>query len=175
MAHIQLSDSHKPILNAAIALGNWLLTFDGLSQQNKAAIQGVQSALRTLPTLKEDILAMYGFSIERGDSEQGLVRGWDISLEYFTADPEQQGGLEIFSSYIPIPETSDKQLLVQKKRNEVYFHWSIGDVCSYVPEKQAEQWINDVTDPLQYAESGDRLRIEVVYQQHYVELEFPLC
>ncbi|MEX0615446.1 MAG: hypothetical protein WD177_06005 [Methylophaga sp.] len=174
MAHIQLSEAHQPILKAAIALGNWLLTLDGLSQQDKAAIENVQSALLTLPELKEDTLAMYGFSIERGDSVQGLVRGWDISLEYFTADPEQQGGLEIFSSYIPIPETTDTQLLAQKKRNEVYFHWSIGDVCSYVPEKQAAQWINDVTDPLQYAQPGDRLRIEVVYQQHYVELEFPL-
>jgi len=174
MAHIQLSEAHQPILKAAIALGNWLLTLDGLSQQDKTAIENVQSALLTLPVLKEDTLAMYGFSIERGDSEQGLVRGWDISLEYFAGDPEQQGGLEIFSSYIPIPETTNKQLVAQKKRNEVYFHWSMGDVCSFVPEKQATQWINDVTDPLQYAQPGDLLRIEVVYQQHYVELEFPL-
>ena len=174
MAHIQLSDSHKPILNTAIALGSWLLTLDGLSQQDEAAIQSVQSALLTLPTLKEETLAMYGFSIERGDSNQGLVRGWDISLEYFADDPEQQGGLEIFSSYIPIPETTDKQLLAQKKRNEMYFHWSVDDVCSYVPEKQATQWINEVTDPLQYAQPGDRLRIEVVYQQHYAEHAFPI-
>ena len=98
MAHIQLSASHQPILNAAIALGSWLLTLDGLSAPDKAAIENVQSALIALPTLKEDTLAMYGFSIERGDANQGLVRGWDISLEYFAADPEQQSGLEIFSS-----------------------------------------------------------------------------
>lgn len=174
MAHIQLSASHQPVLNAAIALGNWLLTLEGLSAPDKAAIENVQSALLALPTLKEDTLAMYGFSIERGDANQGLVRGWDISLEYFAADPEQQSGLEIFSSYIPIPETTDEKLIALKKRNEVYFHWSVGDVCSYVPEKQAAHWINEVTDPLQYAQPGDRLRIEVVYQQRYAEVAFPL-
>lgn len=63
MTHIQPSDSHQPILNTATALGSWLLTLNGLSQQDRAVIQSVQSALLTLPTLKEDTLAMYGFSI----------------------------------------------------------------------------------------------------------------
>ncbi|MCX4189000.1 hypothetical protein [Methylophaga sp. OBS3] len=174
MPHIKLTQDHQPLLQTAIALGDWLLALDGLSEQDQQAIKNVQAALQVLPVLSSDTLAMYGFSIERGDSDAGLVRGWDISLEFFADDPEQQGGLEIFSSYIPIPETTDKQLLAEKKRKEVYFHWAVGDVCNYVPEKQAAQWISEVTDPLKYAQPGDRLRVEIVYGQHYAEMAFPL-
>ena len=39
MAHIQLSEAHQPILDTAIALGNWLLTLNSLSAQDKAAIE----------------------------------------------------------------------------------------------------------------------------------------
>lgn len=174
MAHIQLNEAHQPLMQAAIALGSWLLTLEGLSAADKSAIQNVQSALSNLPEIADETLAMYGFSIEHGNEHQGLVRGWDISLEYFAADPEQQGGLEIFSSYIPLPETMDKQILAAKKQHELYFHWPIGEVCSFISSSQATSWINAVSDPLQFAQSGDRLRIEVVYQQQYVELEFPL-
>jgi len=174
MAHIQLNQIHQPLVQAAIALGSWLLALEGLSEQDKTTIQNVQSALLNLPALEDETLAMYGFSIEQGDVHQGLVRGWDISLEYFAADPDQQGGLEIFSSYIPVPETMDQHTLAEKKQHEVYFHWPIGDVCSFISASQASRWINEVSDPLQFAQPGDRLRIEVVYQQHYVELEFPL-
>lgn len=174
MTHIQLNDTHQPILQAAIHLGEWLLMLDGLTEQEKSAIKNVQSALLKLPIIEDNTLAMYGFSIEQGDLQQGLVRGWDISLEYFPAETERQGGLEIFSSYLPLPETANKQLLAEKKQHEVYFHWPIGDVCSFISTAQATQWIDAVSDPLQYAQSSDRLRIEVVYQQQYVELAFPL-
>lgn len=174
MTHIQLNDIHQPLLQAAIHLGEWLLMLEGLAEQDKSAIKNVQSALLKLPAIEDDTLAMYGFSIEQGDLQQGLVRGWDISLEYFPAETERQGGLEIFSSYLPLPETTNKQLLAEKKQHEVYFHWPIGDICSFISTAQATQWINAISDPLQYAQSGDRLRIEVVYQQQYVELAFPL-
>lgn len=174
MSHILLDKAHPPIIQAAIQLGDWLLSLENLTEQDKTAIKAVQQALQRLPEVEEDILAMYGFSFERGDAENGLVRGWDISLEYNAGDPEQQGGLEIFSSYIPLPDTNDPDVLAEKQQREVYFHWPIGDICSFIKAEQAQQWIEDVSQPLQFIEAGDRLRIEIVYQQFYAEHEYPL-
>lgn len=174
MPHILLDKTHPPIIQAAINLGDWLLTLEDLSVQDKTAIKAVQQALKKLPEIDEDILAMYGFSFERGGADNGLVRGWDISLEYNANDPEQQGGLEIFSSYIPLPDTNDPAVLADKKQHEVYFHWPIGDICSFIKAEQAQQWIDDISQPLQFIEAGDRLRIEIVHQQFYAEHEYPL-
>lgn len=174
MPHILLDKTHPTIIQAAIHLGDWMITLENLTEEDKTAIKGVQEALKKLPAIDDDILAMYGFSIERGDVDNGLVRGWDISLEYSANEPEQQGGLEIFSSYIPLPETTDPAVLVEKKQREVYFQWPIGDICSFIKAEQAQQWIDDVSQPLQFIEAGDRLRIEIVYQQFYTEHEYPL-
>lgn len=174
MPHILLDKTHPLIIQAAINLGDWLLTLEDLSVQDKTAIKAVQDALKKLPEIEEDILAMYGFSFERGDADNGLVRGWDISLEYNANDPDQQGGLEIFSSYIPLPDTNDPEVLADKKQHEVYFHWPIGDICSFIKAEQAQQWIDDISQPLQFIEAGDRLRIEIVHQQFYAEYEYPL-
>jgi len=174
MPHILLDKTHPPIIQAAINLGDWLLTLENLSDEDKSAIKAVQVALKKLPEIDEDILAMYGFSIERGDADNGLVRGWDVSLEYAANDAEQQVGLEVFSSYIPLPDTTDAAVLAEKKQREVYFHWPVGDICSFIKAEQAQQWIADVSQPLQFIEAGDRLRIEIVYQQFYVEHEYPL-
>lgn len=174
MPHILLDKTHPSIIQAAINLGDWLITLENLKDEDKSAIRSVQDALKKLPEIDDDILAMYGFSIERGDADRGLVRGWDVSLEYAAHDVEQQTGLELFSSYIPLPETNDAAVLAEKKKSEVYFHWPIGDICSFIKAEQAQQWIDDVSQPLQFVEAGDRLRIEIVYQQFYVEHEYPL-
>lgn len=173
MANIHLTSSHKHLIKAAIKLGDWLLTLDKLTAEDKAAIASIQKALKKLPKVNDGTLAMYGFSIEKGDETNGLVRGWDLSLEYFSQDIEQQGGLELFSSFIPLPETTDSAVLTQKKLNEVYFHWPIGDVCAFIKPEQAQQWIDEISQPLAYWGEGDTLRIEIVYQDYYSEIENP--
>lgn len=174
MANILLDKSHKKLIQSAIELGNWLLGLASLSADDKKAVQSIQQVLNKLPKINDGTLAMYGFSVERGDDEQGLIRGWDISVEYFAHDPEQQGGLEIFSSYLPIPEsTTDKDVLAIKKQHEVYFHWPIGDICNLVKQEQAQQWITAVSQPQALLSEGDRLRVEIVYQDFYSEIELP--
>jgi|SRR5690554_1673843 len=173
MTHILLDKNHQPLIAAAIQLGDWLLTLGNLTDADKDAIKAVQTALKKLPEIHDRTMAMYGFSIERGDQNSGLVRGWDLSLEYFANDAERQGGLEVFSSYIPIPETTDTAVLAEKKNREIYFHWPLGDICSFIKAEQAQQWIDEVSRPLQYIEAGDRLRIEIVHQQYYAEIEYP--
>ena len=172
MAKILLDNAHKPIIKAAIKLGDWLLSLKNLTEQDKNAVMSVQRALNKLPKINDGMLAMYGFSIERGDETAGLVRGWDISLEYFANDAEQQGGLEIFSSYIPIPESNDPAVVAQKQHNEVYFHWSVADVCNFIAPERAARWIKEVSQPKQFLEEGDRLRVEIVYQDFYSEIEY---
>lgn len=108
MANILLDKSHKKLIQSAIEFGNWLSAQTSLSEDDKKAVQSIQQVLNKLPKINDGTLAMYGFSVERGDDEKGLIRGWDISIEYFAHDPEQQGGLEIFSSYLPIPNPQTK-------------------------------------------------------------------
>lgn len=174
MANINLTQTHKPLVNAAIKLGDWLLSFDTLTAEDKAAIASIQKALKKLPKVNDGTLAMYGFSIEKGDETDGLVRGWDLSLEYFSHDPERQGGLELFSSFIPLPETTDPAVLTQKNLNEAYFHWPIGDVCAFIKPEQAQRWIEETSQPLAFWGEGDTLRIEIVYQDYYSDIENPL-
>jgi hypothetical protein len=172
MANIHLTPSHKPLIKSALQLGDWLLKLDKLSEQDKQAITAVQAALSKLPKVKDGTLAMYGFSVEKGDDKNGLVRGWDISLEYFANDTERQGGLELFSSFIPIPESTDKAVLVQKTLNENYFHWPIGDVCAFIKPEDQKQWIGDVNQPLQYLDNQAQLRVEIVFGDYYAEHTF---
>lgn len=171
MANIQLDKSHKSLLKAAVQFGDWLLSLEQLSDDDRKAVRAVQKALSKLPKINDGTLAMYGFSIEQGDETQGLVRGWDVSLEYFASDPEQQGGLELFSSYIPIPETTDADVLAEKKQNEVYFHWPLGDVCNLIKPEQARKWIDEIGQPLQLFDERSRLRIEIVFGDYYSEVE----
>lgn len=171
MANIRLDKSHKPLIKAAISLGDWLLSVASLSEADKEAIKAIQRALDKLPKLNDGTLAMYGFSLEQGDEAEGLVRGWDVSLEYFANDAERQGGLELFSSYIPIPESTDPDVLAVKKQNEVYFHWPIGDICNLVKPEQAKQWIGAVTKPELLRQDGMRLRVEIVFGAYYSEIE----
>lgn len=172
MAKIQLDKAHKPLIKAAVKLGDWLLALDKLTEQDKQAVMSMQQALIKLPKINDGTLAMYGFSIERGNGADGLVRGWDISLEYFADDAEQQGGLELFSSYIPMPESTDPEVLAQKQQNEAYFHWAIGEVCNFIAPAQAERWIKEVSEPKQFMQPDDRLRIELVYRDYYAEIEY---
>lgn len=171
MAIINIDNAHKPLIQQAIKLGDWLLSLDGLSKADQQAINSIQQALKSLPKIKDGTLAMYGFSLEQGDEMQGLVRGWDVSLEYFANDPEQQGGLELFSSYIPIPETTDQAILAEKKQSEVYFYWPVGGVCNFIQPEQAKRWINEVAQPLNNLQAAERVRVEIVYQDYYSEIE----
>lgn len=171
MANIQIDKTHKPLIKAAQSLGDWLLKQNALSDGDREAVKSIQKALDKLPKLNDGTLAMYGFSLEQGDETEGLVRGWDVSLEYFANEAERQGGLELFSSYIPIPETTDPDVLAVKKQNEVYFHWPVGDICNLVKPEQAKQWIDAVADPDSLRQAGQRLRIEIVFGDYYGEVE----
>jgi hypothetical protein len=171
MANINLTNDHKPLVKAAVSLGDWLCSLPEVKQSDIELIKTIQTSLSRLPKISDGTLAMFGFSIERGNEQAGLVRGWDVSIEYFANDPQQQGGLEIFSSYIPLPETTDKSVLANKKQAEVYFHWPVGDTCSLITADQKQQWIEEVTKPEQFLQAGDRLRVELVFGQQYAEIE----
>jgi len=171
MANINLTNDHKSLVKAAVFLGDWLCSLPEVNQSDIELIKTIQTSLLRLPKISDGTLAMFGFSIERGNEQAGLVRGWDVSIEYFANDPEQQGGLEIFSSYIPLPETTDKTVLANKKQAEVYFHWPVGDTCSLITADQQNQWIEEVTKPEQFLQAGDRLRVELVFGQQYAEIE----
>ena len=172
MTHIHLDPSQQGLLDAAIALGDWMQTLPKLTESDMAALRAVQQKLRRLPELSDGTLAMYGFSIESGDEHSGLVRGWDVSLEYMANDPEQQAGLELFSSWLPIPESAEAAILAEKRAKELYFHWPVGDVCCRTDAAKSNAWIEQLQDPHALLSSGDRLRIEIVFQAYYSAIDF---
>lgn len=172
MTHILLEPAQQGLLDAAIALGDWMQDLPKLTESDIAAIRAVQQKLRGLPELSDGTLAMYGFSIESGDEQSGLVRGWDVSLEYMANDPEQQGGLELFSSWLPIPESSESAVLAEKKAKELYLHWPVGDICCRTDAVKSEAWIEQLHQPEALLNSGDRLRIEIVFQDYYSAVDF---
>ena len=171
MANIIISKQDETLINAAINLGDWLLSLPEVSELNGNKIKAIQQALKKLPKINDATFSMYGFSIERGDEREGLVRGWDVSLEYFSDDHDRQGGLELFSSYISVPESTDKAVLENKANSEVYFHWPVDNVGSQMSQERQQLWINDISKPMRYWQAGDRLRLEIVHQDHYAEID----
>lgn len=171
MANILTTKQDKSLINAAIKLGDWLVNLPEVTQDDIDCIKAVQRALQKLPKMNDGTFAMYGFSIERGDEAQGLVRGWDVSLEYFANDHDRQGGLELFSTYLSIPESTEETVLAAKEKNEAYFHWPVGSEGSINSQQQRTLWIASVENPLQHWQAGDRLRLEIVYQDYYSEID----
>ena len=171
MAKISISKQDRTLIDATIKLGDWLLTLPEVSELNGRKIKEIQQVLKKLPKISDAKFSMYGFSIERGDEQEGLVRGWDVSIEYFADDHDRQGGLELFSSYIVIPESTDKSVLAAKAKNEVYFHWPIGGAGAVISSEQQKLWLSDIKNPTQYCQPGDRLRLEIVHQDHYAEID----
>lgn len=171
MANILLEKTHKKLIQSAIALGDWLLSLDGLGNADREAIRSVQTALNKLPKINDGTLAMYGFSLEQGDEHHGLIRGWDVSLEYFSKDPERQGGLEMFSSYIPIPESDDPAVLLEKAQSEVYFHWPVADSSNLITPDQSTLWLSQIAEPERLSQGKERLRVEVLFGEYYAEIE----
>ncbi len=171
MANINIAKQDKAVINAAIKLGDWILSLPEVKNKDAESIKAIQQVLKKLPKINNGTLAMYGVSIERGDENQGLVRGWDMSLEYFAEDKDKQGGLELFSSYISIPESTEENVLAEKAENEVYFQWPVGSDGVLVTVQQSKQWCDEVNNPMQFFQTGDRLRLEIVHQDYYAEID----
>ncbi|MDH5357023.1 MAG: hypothetical protein OEY48_02890 [Gammaproteobacteria bacterium] len=174
MDNIIISKQEQRIVDAAIKLGNWFLSLPEVGDKEAGIIKAVQASLTMLPAVEDGVLSLYGFSIEKGNSTHGLVRGWDVSLENSSETP---GLLEIFSSYILIPEPIEQQAIAEKESHEVYMHWNAGEQGQNVAVDAATKWIEEVSKPLQYFDNGDILRLEMVHKNNYAELQLqhPIC
>ena len=174
MTNIIISKQDKPTIDAAIKLGDWFLSLPEVGDNEAKIIKAVQSSLAKLPDVDDEILSLYGFSIEKGDSTSGLVRGWDVSLENSTETP---GLLEVFSSYILIPEPVEQEAIIEKESHEIYLHWNAGEQHQNKDAKSVTRWIEETSKPLQYFASGDVLRLEMVHNDGYAEIEiaYPIC
>lgn len=171
MANINIAKQDKAVINAAIKLGDWMLSLPEVMGKDAESIEAIQQVLKKLPKINDGTFSMYGVSIERGDMTLGLVRGWDVSVEYFADDHDKQGGLELFSSYISIPESTDQTVLTEKAKNEMYFHWPLSEAGPLIKAQQNKQWCDEVKNPMQFFQAGDRLRLEIVHQDHYAEID----
>jgi hypothetical protein len=53
----------------------------------------------------------------------------------------------------------------------VYFHWPIGDVCNLIRPEAASVWLKAMQDPKACFEPEQKLRVELVYADQYVEVD----
>jgi len=76
---IKLED--KPLIQAAIGMGDWLLAHPDTTEEQKQAIVLLQEGLRRLPAVTPGLDADYGFSIVAAeDAVVGIDRSWSVSL-----------------------------------------------------------------------------------------------
>ncbi|MGH7500608.1 MAG: hypothetical protein ACREL7_02510 [Longimicrobiales bacterium] len=130
-----LRPDDRPLVEAAVRLGDWILE-QRVSRKERKAIEKLQHALRNIEHAAGGFTAEYGFEARFGTEEgAGVYRAWRVTLS--------PAGLEIFSVYSP-----DRKIeLVEKIARELDFWLRPGSGESTHDGHYVEQWIDEVRDP----------------------------
>jgi len=83
---IHIHEKEQHIVDAAIRLGDWLSQFPELTDKQISMISNIQEKLKTLPKVESTCHYHYGYSIERGNDDAGLIRSWIV---YLTNSPQK--------------------------------------------------------------------------------------
>jgi hypothetical protein len=130
-----LRPDDRPLIEAALRLGDWILG-EKISRKQRKAVEALQDAIRSLERAPERITAEYGIEARYGIEEgAGVYRAWRVGLS--------PAGLEIFSVYTP-----DKKIEFEEKiANELNFWLRPGAGPSSHDGFYVRQWIDEVRDP----------------------------
>ena len=129
-----LSQQERPLINAALALGDWLVGLRETSRGQRKIIQKMQEALRTLPEVPRGIAAEYGFHCRVLNGNGLLYRAWKVSLS--------PAGLEIYSVYTP-----DQPIEIKDKMTHELNFWIKPGETSGHDGHYRQQWIEEVSNP----------------------------
>jgi len=153
-----------PLIEAAIRLGDWLVSQPEVTEEQQKAIRCLQSALRRLPEASPGVDVEYGFSAVIGegyyvemkeDEWEGLYRSWGVSMF-------PPGLLEIFSIYTPHPEVD----YFEQMAHELEFALKAGEPNERVGDFYYQEWIAEVSDPGQFRKEGVHFEIEAEFGPH---------
>jgi hypothetical protein len=131
-----LIEREQRLVAAAVALGEWLMTYRETSRKQRKIIDKMLQALRALPTVPKGIAAEYGFHFRTLDGPNLLYRAWRVSLS--------AAGLEIYSVYTP-----DKPIDIKDKMSHELNFWIRPNETSGHDGHYLAQWIEEAKDPAQ--------------------------
>jgi hypothetical protein len=154
--HIRNQD--KPLINAAIQLGEYIKNYTQTTPAQKQTISQIQNCLKNLPNYTPGISAGYELNIVNnpGFLEMGIRRSW--SVEIFN------DSIEIMSEYDSFPEPEDRFenagielnfcLIAGKERNN--------DQTNYL------RWIIETSNPDLFLTNGYHAEIEVTQKTRQI-------
>jgi hypothetical protein len=137
----------RPLVLAALELGDWILGQEGITEPQRDAVQALQSALFRLPDASPEIAGEYGFNVRYGDDAGSLYRAWGVSLS--------RAGLEIYSVYSPDPRID----LWEEMTHELDF-WLRPGADNQHDGFYFGEWIDEVREPLRHQIAGADFQIQ---------------
>jgi hypothetical protein len=133
-SEFQIAAAEKPLISAAIQLGDWITAQRDTSRKQRKIVGQVQQALRQLPAVAKGVTAEYGFHLRTMNGDGLLYRAWRVSLS--------DAGLEIYSVYSP----EQKIELTEKMSHELNYWIRPGETSGHNGH-YLEQWIDEVSSP----------------------------
>ncbi len=146
-----IRDEDKPLINAAIQLGEYIKNNPQTTPIQKLTISQIQNCLKDLPNYTPGISASFELRIvnEAGFPEMGIRRSWSVEIFNNT--------IEIMSDYESFPKPKDRFentgielnfcLIAGKERNN--------DQTNYL------RWIIETSNPDLFLTKGYHAEIEV--------------
>ncbi len=97
-----IRDEDKPLINAAIQLGEYIKNHNQTTPLQKHTVSQVQNCLKDLPNYTPGISASYELRVvnDAGFPEMGIRRSWSVEIYNDT--------IEIMSDYESFPEPEDR-------------------------------------------------------------------
>ena len=85
-APFAIEPADLPILEAAIALGDWIKSQDDTSAIDRAIVESVQEALRRLPEATESVNGEYEVRVVTREDDRKVLRLWSVGITDRTLD-----------------------------------------------------------------------------------------
>lgn len=141
----------EALVEAAIDLGDWILSQKSTSRSQRRAVVALQKALRGLPWVEWSAETIeYGFHVRVEPPDgPGLYRAWRVMLG--------PSGLEIFSVYSP-----DAPIDIESKGERELNLWIRPDRPNSHDGYYFEEWIAEVARPDQFRGTGVLFGIHAV-------------
>lgn len=149
-----LRPEDQRLIEAAIALGEWLAASPAITTEQLHCLRTVQAVLRRLPEDTRALLdARYGFRIAPPALTTGVARSWTVSLSRHA--PGEPGILEIFNAHFTLPAGDP----LKHAPHESCFYLEAGEENRY--QGDWRELIDELTHPPSVA--ADAVQIAATY------------
>lgn len=169
MGKLSIAPDDFIIIDAAIALGDWLLEYDVIDKKGRDAIMLFQKNLRRLPVIEKPCCFEYGYSLSFTKGDKSIFRGWHVTLNT-SNKPNKQNELEIFSIYNLYPRQSDDHCMYEYS-HEFNTRWT--QYPSPNHRIDIYGWIEEFQQKNLMLASADEMTLEVGFRNYYNDFVIP--